>query len=397
MNSLYIKPTCISETKIGITFDLPKKDIDIFTNGIRQNAIFFYDLLKNIGYDVYLIVHDKQYEEFQNKKLFWYTDEYKYLNLSEILLSKFHIVIQFGFQIEIDILNSLKECDIRVIYYNCGNKYLIESETCLFKKDEIVTFQYNKFTKHYFNQIWLIPQMTNTCLHYMKTLYRSDVIEVPFVWSPLIIEKFQDLYYRDCSNNLTYINRGTNKKCAIFEPNISIMKWAFPALLACETAYRLLPDKNNIQKIYITNINSTSDKNKDTFNMHALNQMVKSLDLFKDKKITIESRYVSLIFMSKYADIAVSHQLENPLNYLYLDLAWFGWPIVHNANLCKDIGYYYENFNFGMASEMIQNVLSNHDNNINEYIKTNRANMDRYLPTNKDLQNHYKQLIDNLL
>jgi hypothetical protein len=397
MNLLYIKPTCISETKIGITFDLPKKDIDIFTNGIRQNAIFFYDLLKNIGYDVYFIVYDNQYEEFQKNKLFWHTDEYKYLKCSEILFSNFHIVVQFGFQIEIKTLNILKECNIRVIYYVCGNKYFIESETCLFKKDERITFQYNQFTKHFFNQIWLLPHHMNSCYNYIKTLYRSDVIEVPYIWSPSVIEKFQNKYYKDSSNNLTYINRGPNKKCVIFEPNISIMKWAFPALLACETAYRVLPDKNNIQKIYITNINSTSDKNKDTFNIHALNQMVKSLDLFNDKKIAIESRYVSLIFMSKYADIAVSHQIENNLNNLYFDIAWFGWPIVHNANLCKDVGYYYENSNFDMGSEMIQKVLSTHDNNIDEYIKTNRANMDRFLPTNKELQNHYKQLIDKLL
>jgi hypothetical protein len=396
MNSLYIKPTCISETKIGITFDLPKKDIDIFTNGIKQNTIFFYELLKNIGYDVYFIVEDKQYEEFQKNDLCWNTNEYKYLKCSEILISKFHIVIQFGFQIKINILDSLKECDVRVIYYVCGNKYFMESETCLFKKDEIVSFQYNNFTKHYFNQIWLIPHHMNSCYNYIKTLYRSDVIEVPFIWSPIIIEKMQDKYYGSNYSKFTYINRGPNKKCAIFEPNISILKWAFPALLSCENAYRVLPDKNNIQKIYITNINST-DKNKATFNIHALNQMVKSLDLFKDKKIAVESRYVSLTFMSKYADIAVSHQIENNLNYLYLDLAWFGWPIVHNANLCKDIGYYYENSNFDMGSEMIQQVLSNHDNNVDEYIKTNRANMDRYLPSNKELQNHYKQLIDNLL
>jgi hypothetical protein len=50
--------------------------------------------------------------------------------------------------------------------------------------------------------------------------------------------------------------------------------------------------------------------------------------------------------MSNYCDIAVSHQWENPLNYLYFDLAWMDWPIVHNAHLCKDIGYFYNEFNY---------------------------------------------------
>jgi hypothetical protein len=49
----YIKPTSIKSTKIAITFDIPKDEISIFSNGIKQNCLFFYDLLKNIGYDVY--------------------------------------------------------------------------------------------------------------------------------------------------------------------------------------------------------------------------------------------------------------------------------------------------------------------------------------------------------
>ena len=47
----------ILKTKIGITLNLPKELADLFTNGIRQNAIFFYKLLKNIEkYDVFFYI-----------------------------------------------------------------------------------------------------------------------------------------------------------------------------------------------------------------------------------------------------------------------------------------------------------------------------------------------------
>jgi hypothetical protein len=130
--------------------------------------------------------------------------------------------------------------------------------------------------------------------------------------------------------------------------------------------------------------------------MDALNKIVKSLDLFIDKKISIETRYNTLDFMKNHADIAVSHQLENPLNYLYLDLAWMGWPIIHNAHLCKDIGYYYEGFDYKVGGEILNEVILTHDLNIDEYLNKNRKIIDRYLPTNEGLQNKYIKLIENL-
>jgi hypothetical protein len=100
--------------------------------------------------------------------------------------------------------------------------------------------------------------------------------------------------------------------------------------------------------------------------------------------------------MKTHADIAVSHQWENPLNYLYLDLAWMGWPIVHNAYLCKDIGYYYEDFNYEEGGKVLNEVISNHDENFEEYLKKNRELIDRYLPSNEKLQNEYITLFTNL-
>jgi hypothetical protein len=101
--------------------------------------------------------------------------------------------------------------------------------------------------------------------------------------------------------------------------------------------------------------------------------------------------------MSKYADIAVSHQWENPLNYLYFDLAWMGWPIVHNAHLCKDVGYYYDEFNYEEGGNVLNSVIENHDKNTENYIKENRKILDRYLPSNVELQKQYLGLITNLL
>jgi mannosyltransferase OCH1-like enzyme len=385
----YKKPESIEKTKIGITFILTNKLVDIFTNGIKQNAIFLYDLFYNIGYDVFLIVPDDSFE-YTKTLCFWNKPYIKYMKLSDMILNDFHIVIQFCFQLEEHIFDFLSISGVKTIFYNCGNKFFIESEACLYGNKQVTGFQYNNFHGYYFHEIWLIPQMVNTCLHYMKTLYRCNVKEVPFVWSPSIIEEYE----KDLGKSIKYRNRGEQKKISIFEPNLSIMKWCFPSILICENVERSITDKSKIKHVYVTNINGESNK---VFDIPLFNSIVKSLDLVKNKKVSVEARYNSLYFMSEHSDIAVSHQMENPLNYLYFDLAWMGWPIVHNASLCKDVGYYYEGFNYDEGAEVLKNAILTHDENVEEYTKRNRTILNKYLPTNKYLQEQYISLVNSVL
>jgi len=74
-----------------------------------------------------------------------------------------------------------------------------------------------------------------------------------------------------------------------------------------------------------------------------------------------------------------------------------GWPIVHNGKLCKDIGYYYDEFDYEMGGKVLKDVILNHDENADEYLLRNRLNMLKYLPTNKTLKKQYEELIDSCL
>jgi hypothetical protein len=372
--------------KVGITFDPPDSPLNMFNNGIRQNALFFNELLLNIGYDSYLIVSDSKIDKVDS--LYGSNgDRYKFTKMSEIVDSKFDVVFQFGVDISVDILLKLRGVS-KLIQYNCGNEYIYDTEHALFGKGT-KSNQYTTLSEYHpiFDQIWSIPQMSNTNLYYWKTLYRCESIEVPFIWSPLAINQYENDYINSGLGNLKYRNKGESKSLAIFEPNLNVFKWSFPALLVCENAYRIIPNK--ILHTFVTN---TVGK----FNIDFFNDIVKPLDIYKDKKMSIESRYNTLYFMATHADVAVSHQWENPLNYLYLDLAWMGWPIVHNAHLCKDVGYYYDGFNYEEGGNILLDVINNHDKNADEYLKRNREVIDRYLPTNKKLQDSYKVLIDNL-
>jgi len=43
----------------------------------------------------------------------------------------------------------------------------------------------------------------------------------------------------------------------------------------------------------------------------------------------------------KNTTIIISHQIMNELNYLHLEAAWFGIPIIHNSPMLKQLGWYY--------------------------------------------------------
>ena len=366
--------------KIAITLELPKELVNLFTNGIRQNAIFFYRLLKNIGkYDVYFIFRNENLIEnhLLDKMNFDYVLE------ENILDANFDIIFTFGYTFKTQTYLLTRELGTKHIFYNCGNFYISDSEHCLFRDTTTKSFEtYQR--NNLFDECWNIPQMTNTNHHYLKTLLRCNTVEVPFIWSPEFIQN--DHQYKKRS--------GISKSIAIFEPNLSIMKWCFPAVLICENAYRDPAFTDQIKHIYVTNMELQNPK--PPLKTH-FNNLVTSLDLKRDSKISIENRYNSLFFMSKYADIAVSHTWENGLNYLYLDLAWMGWPIVHNGNLCKEIGYYYDEFNYEMGCNALKDAILNHDDNADEYLLRNRLYMQKYLPTNKALKKHYDDLITNFL
>jgi hypothetical protein len=385
--------------KIGITFNLPNNIHQLYSNGINQNTLYFNEVLLNIGYDSYLLIDDNKLNEIRENDLkeILYDTRFKYIKQTEILNSELDILFMFGYHIsDKAIINTLKYMKTKIIGYCCGNSYIIDSEKILYNQHKKNNGDYGFAEKdnELFDQIWSIPQMVNTNMYYWKTMHRCDCIEVPFIWSDQSI-KFSEKIRDDHNMSLMYINRGELKKLVIFEPNISIMKWALPAILVCENAYRI---NKKIERVFINNIYPEMNNSKiNEFNLEMFNKIVKNLDLKTNGCLCIEKRYNTLNFMAKYADIVVSHQWENPLNYLYLDLAWMGWPIIHNAHLCKDVGYYYDGFNYENGGKVLNDVIINHDKNINKYIENNRKNINRFLPTNNNLKSQYDLLITKLL
>jgi hypothetical protein len=381
-----LKP--VHKTKIGITLNLPSTTVDLFANGIKQNALYFNELLLNIGYDSYFIVSNLKHVNQIEVERMMYDTRFKIVKETEVFSFGFDVVIIFDYELPLNVVKQLRYMKIKTVAYLCGNSYVYDSEIFIYHKERQMNgLKYDmKNNFMIYDIIWCIPQFYNLNKYYCEILYRTECIEVPFIWSDksiLLCGEHKQFIYK---------KKGDKKKIAILEPNLSIIKSGIPPLLICEKSYR----KNSeiIDHVFFNNIYGKNDEIM--FNLNVLNYFVEQLDLHKDKKISIEKRYHTLFFVSTLADIVVSHQWENSLNYLYFDLAWMGWPIIHNGSLCKDIGYYYDGFNYKEGSEVLDKVLVEHDKNAIQYLEHNRKMIDRYLPSNKKLQDDYHLLIQSL-
>lgn len=372
--------------KIGITLGLRDNRESIWTNGIKLNVLNLVRLLKKsqMNYEVCIlntIKVDWSIKPDYLQDIDIYDFDEKFMDMD--------LIIVMGSQIHEDKLKEFKkDNNKKVISYKCGNNYILHVEDTLFKPE---------IKSHYemsFDEVWYIPQQHENNNGYYHTLYRTNAVIVPFLWDSHELDKALS----DVNNSF---NSGKFKKgvkyvakdkktLGIMEPNLNIIKYSLIPTMIAEESYRSKIGKDKINKLMITN----SEKLGKTKNFLSI---IETFDLYKDKKISSESRYQTSFLVSQYLDVVISHQLMNPLNYLYFDIAYMGYPILHNAYMCKDLGYYYEGSSTIDGADKLNWILENHDNNIEEYNKKNKKVLERYSINNQEIIKTYDKLIDNLI
>lgn len=372
--------------KIGITLALKENNESIWTNGIKQNVLILTRMLKLSPKNHEVCILNTVNLDWSKKPN--YLDDIDIYNFNEKFMDM-DLIIVMGSQIHDDDIKRFKESgDKKVVSYKCGNNYIIHVEDTLFKEDK--NSQYEKE----YDEIWYIPQQHENNHGYYHTLYRTNSLVVPFLWD----SKYLDESLKDVDNSFV---RGSFKKdskynpnkekkvIGVMEPNLNVIKYGLIPAMVTEESYRTEIGRNKIEKLMLTNANKLG-KNKNFMSI------IKTFDLYNDKKITAEARYQTSYIVSQYFDIVVSHQIMNPLNYLYLDVAYMGYPVLHNAYMCKDIGYYYEGSSTVDGAKMLNWILENHDNNITEYNEKTKKVLERYSINNPILIDTYDKLIENL-
>ena len=374
--------------KIGITIALNDIKESMWTNGMKLNILMLINLLKksNKNYEIHLL-NTKEIDlsnppqHFDGINVSLLKDKYKEMDL----------IISMGAQADFELIREFKrqKPTNKYIGYKCGNNYVLAIEDMLFKGGSHGMFE------DMFDEIWYVPQQDYNNSGYYRTLYRANSISVPFLWDnsfldsslKIIASQHEEGRYK---KNHLYNPTKEKKVIGIMEPNLNTVKTCVIPILVAEESYRSETGKEKIEKLMITNAKDVLSKNPSFISM------IKSLDIFKDNKVSVEHRYQTSFVVSQFIDIVVSHQIMNPLNYLYLDVAYMGYPVLHNAPYCKDVGYYFNESDTRDGAKMLNWILENHDNNLDLYKSRNKQALWRYHVSNPLILSTYEKLIHNL-
>jgi hypothetical protein len=315
----------------------------------------------------------------------------KVLKVKEAI-KKLDLIVILGSQIKQQDLDTFKkDPNKKVIAYFCGNTYMITAEQLLFKFND----KHSSFYENNLDEVWYVPQQHESNLGYYKTLYKTNAIPVPFVWSPCFLQKeLDDIDKKFAQGKFTkdskYNPNKEKKNIIVMEPNINLVKTCIMPTFLTEQCYRTEIGKQKIDSLIITNA-------KQIIKESNFLSWLKCCSIYNDKKLKVDARFPISYVLSQHADILVSHQLCNPLNYLYLDAAYMGYPVLHNAWMCSDVGYYYEKSELFEGAKQLEYILTKHDSNLEEYNERNQLALSRYLNTNTDVINTYDILIKNIM
>ena len=374
--------------KIGITIGLKDAKETIWSNGMKLNILILVKLLKKSkkNYQVYLLNTldiDLEDRAPHLKEIEFHKFEDKYREMD--------LIICMGSQVEKKYLQDFKSLgpDKKIIAYRCGNNYILSTEDILFKESKS-TFEYETE----FDEMWYVPQQHETNYGYYHTLHRTNPVAVPFIWDQqFLVEALIDVEKAfkagTFKKSFKYDSTKEKKVVGVMEPNLNIVKFCLLPSMIAEESYRTQIGKEKIEKLLITNAQDVSKHN-------AFISVLATFDLYKDKKLVVDSRYQTAYVLSQFIDVLVCHQILNPLNYLYLDAAYMGYPVLHNAPMCKDVGYYYEGSDTVAGAKMLNWILEYHDKNIDEYNAKNAKALWRYSVNNTEIVEMYDRLINNL-
>ncbi|AXI03400.1 DUF2827 family protein [Aquirhabdus parva] len=344
---------------VGITFFVSTRVSDIWSNGAVQNIIFLYLLIQKMPSVAEVLLVNGGDGDVIPEGLLLDDIPLKVYKIEEVV-SRLDVLIDGNAQMRAEDMQAVQAHGGKIVNYLIGNDFVIDMERCLFDRPTGTLFNGFKF-----DAVWTLPHHERTCRSYFEVMHRCSVSVVPYIWSPMFLKKGID----SLANPTSFFYQPTPgpKRIAIFEPNLNVVKTCHYPLLVCEAAYRIEPEL--FKAVYVTNTSHMKDN-------QTFQHFIGTMDVAMDKVATIEDRFKTPYFLSEHTEIIVSHQWENQLNNLYLDVLYGGYPLVHNSKMLK-CGYYYEPFNAKAGAEVLLDVMHNHDSRIEEY----NAKTSAYLET----------------
>jgi hypothetical protein len=360
--------------RIGITIGLHREDESLWVNGIKQNALNLAIAFQAspFGHQVTLV---NTTGVAITSALPWDLTRFPTRPFEEAK-DDLDLLIELGGQISADQTDYLKRRGARVVSYCCGAEYVHNIQAMIFRRPLWTEI----FCNQRYDALWVIPQVAETSLGFFETLRRRKAQIVPFVWHPASIEARS----AGLAHGGEYRPQGVPKRLTVMEPNIDVLKFCLYPTFIAERVFREIPDR--IGFLHVLSADSMARENPEFIGIMSL------LEIVKAQKASFIGVHETPPFLANFTDIVISHQWGLALNYLYLEVCWQGYPLVHNGALCADLGYFYPDNDLDAGAAALRLAVETHDLAWEDYRLRQRGLIDRFLATNPDLIAAYDRL-----
>lgn len=362
--------------RVGLTISIEQgSEPQAWSNGAFQNIVFLYQLLRQSSVEVVLVNHAHQPAPY-----YAVSPE---LNIPLIPLSEavhaLDVVVMVGIELPHEVCTAFRAKGGKVVSFHLGNQYFMVLENIIFDLNRGA----GAVNALPLDAVWISAHHEKCNRSLFEITTQAPVSVMPYLWDSMFI----DDVVRSRQLNYGYQLSKPQKKIAIFEPNLNVVKNSIIPMLIAEQAWRDNPEL--IAGIHVTNTERFHQQ-------PAFVNFAQSLTMTQQGVASYDARYDTASFMSHHADVVVSHQFENEFNYLYLDVLYGGYPLIHNASAWRDCGYYYEGFDAKAGAAALQQALLHHDGQLDDYRQRNQHLFERLSTHHADNIAGYERGFDAL-
>lgn len=327
---------------VGITI-APATDAQalLWANGLSQNIVYLALMLRRLGNvgEVGLICDARPHAVADAFGLpCW--------DLTEAV-AKCDVIVELGMRsLGGELLEKLRRRGGKLVSFVAGNVMAFNFEALAHGKNSAEIL-----VKHQFDAIWLLPQHWHMCRSYCAITNTPNVHEVPVLWDPVFLNQTAAIMRKNPFWKEPPDDRYT---LGCFDPNVNVLKTFHLPLLVAEEAYRL--EKDRIDRLLLFSALRFKDSRHVT-------EMIMATSIGRDGRVSLEDRHSIVHVMGDSVQAVVTHQWENNRNYLYYEILYLGWPLIHNAPSLEGAGYLYRDFDPQDGGRVLAEALRDHPAN----------------------------------
>lgn len=343
--------------RVGVTLFVRGGPQSIWENGIFQNCFFLLKLLQKSPEVDYCCIVKGGPGDPDSAGDFLAGANADIIDFAAAM-QRLDVIIELSAQIDHQWAQQFSDQGGRIIGMRVANDFVIDAERVAFDLSPALLMAGTPY-----DQIWTLPAFEKSCAGYYAAGSRAPVRVMQHLWSPDLLE--MALRQGGAERQFAYVPGRKQWRVAVLEPNISSVKSCHLPLLACDMAHRNSPRMLEVVRVF----NAMQLKESATFVNFA-----RSTDLVQQGLATFEARYAIADVMGPMADAVVSHHWENAQNYLYYELLYGGFPLIHNSDLIADCGYRYRDYDPEDGGAALIQAFLQHDRNLDAY-RANAQNL----------------------